>query len=176
MVEDAWADVSAVRDRGIADASCAVIARTVLAIVPRYAIGFVDGHGTVTVDAPDEGDPQSYWSNRVLLVNPLGGRENWESVARWVRTVGGDRARRTELAGLASEERPDRAANLALLRQAASEHRRAIALPPDEGFSSARAAEVSFIYDEATETLRAWKWRLRKDLATTTRGAPRKKR
>jgi hypothetical protein len=109
-------------------------------------------------------------------VNPLGGRDNWRGVAKWVRKSGGDKARRMLLAGLASEERPDETANRELLRRAASEHGRAIVLPPDEGFSAARAAEVSFIYGVSAETLRAWKRRYRSELSGGKPGAPRKNR
>ena len=163
------------RQNGVADVSCAVIARIALSIVPRYAIGFVDGKGVISVDAPGEGDPRSYWSSHALLVNPLGGRDNWESVAGWIRRISGDRARRTQLAGLASERRPDDAANWELLTRSAAEDQHAIILPPDEAFSTERAAEVSYIYGVPIETLRAWKQRNRRDLAAGKPGAPRKK-
>ncbi|HEY5436356.1 MAG TPA: hypothetical protein VIK13_14065, partial [Candidatus Limnocylindrales bacterium] len=77
---------------------------------------------------------------------------------------------------LASEPRPDQAANLALLRRAARAHDRAIVLPPDEGFSAERAAEVSYIYCVPVETLRAWKRLYRSKLGSGKPGAPRKNR
>lgn len=151
-------------------------ARIVLSIVPRYAVGFLDDTGKAVTFSPDERNDDAYRSHHVLLVNPLGGPDNWASVAHWVRRLGGDQARRAELAGLASEERPDQAANLRLLWEAASEHGRAVVLPPDEGFSATRAAEVSYIYDVPVETLRAWKQRHRSGLAAKKPGAPRKNR
>lgn len=167
-------NLASVRAGGVTDASCALIAHVVLSIVPRYAIGFVDGQGTIHVQAPTEADENAYRSHSVLLVNPLGGRNNWSSVACWVRTIGGDKARRMELAGLASERRPDEEANWRLLDEAASSHDRAIALPPDESFSVDRAAEVSYIYGVPVETLRAWKRRYRAELGAGRSGAPRK--
>ncbi len=89
----------------------------------------------------------------MLLVNPLGGVDNWVSMSRWFRRYAGTNARRTQLAGLASEERPDEAANLKLLWDAAATHRRAIALPPDEAFSAERAAEVSLHLRRVRPTL-----------------------
>ena len=86
------------------------------------------------------------------------------------------RAGRTLLAGLASEDRPDAAANLDLLTRAVAAHERAIALPPDEAFSAERAAEVSYIYGVPVDTLRTWKQRHRSDLAAKKPGAPRKNR
>lgn len=97
-------------------------------------------------------------------------------MAKWVRKVGGDKARRALLAGLASEKRPDEADNDGLLRRAASQHGRAVALPPDEEFSKSRAAEVSFIYGVQTETLRAWQRKYRAPLRSGKAGAPRKNR
>ncbi len=175
-LKDELADLATARQNGVDDASCALIARVVLSNTPRYAIGFVDGHGKVDVMCPDEGDERSYRNHHVLLVNPLGGEDNWAPVARFVRRIGGDKARRTELAGLASMKRPDEAANDDVLRSAASAHRRAIVLPPDEGFSTERAAEVSFIYGVPVETLRAWKIRHRSALGAKRPGAPRKNR
>jgi hypothetical protein len=175
-LDDELANLATVRACGVLDASCALIARVVLSVVPRYAIGFVDGSGHVTVDAPDEGDETSYRGQHVLLVNPIGGPDNWASVARWVREVAGNKGRRAELAGLASEHRPDQASNAALLRRAAAGHSRAIVLPPDEGFSGTRAAEVSFIYGVPIETLRSWKQRNRAALAGKRPGAPHKNR
>jgi hypothetical protein len=172
---EAFNDLPAVRVNGVNDASCAVIARCVLSTVPRYAIGFLDGAGHVTVDSPNQGDPRSYESGHVLLVNPLGGRNTWGSVSRWVRQDA-ENMRRAELAGRASERRPDIEANDALLRQAMIEHDRTTILPPDEGFSSAFAAEVSYIYDVPPETLRSWKRRYRKDIASGKAGAPRRNR
>jgi hypothetical protein len=174
--EEAWSDIPVVRAAGVADASCAVIARRVLSIVPRYAIGLLTADGCVHVLAPDEGDDDSYGYGHVLLVNPLGGRDNWISMSRWFRRYAGKNARRAQLAGLASEERPDKAANLKLLLDAAATHGRAIVLPPDEAFSSERAAEVSFIYDVPVDTLRAWKQRHRSGLAARRPGAPPKNR
>ena len=49
-------------------------------------------------------------------------------------------------------------------------------LPPDEAFSAARAAEVSYIYGVPVETLRAWKQRHRDELAAKKPGAPPKNR
>jgi transposase-like protein len=62
------------------------------------------------------------------------------------------------------------------LREDLPVHHRAIVLPPDEGFSVERAAEVSYIYDVPVETLRAWKRRYRSKLGSGKRGAPRKNR
>lgn len=173
--DEAWANIPVVRAGGVVDASCAVIARGVLSGVPRYAVGLITAGGSVHVLAPDEGDKDSY-GNHVLLVNPLGGRDNWTAMARWFRQFGGTNARRTLLAGLASEERPDEAANHELLMRAASTHGRAIALPPDEAFSGARAAEVSYIYRVPVDTLRSWKQRYRSGLAAKKPGAPRTNR
>jgi len=111
----------------------------------------------------------------VLVVNPLGGHDNWTEVAHWVRRIGGEKARRTLLAGLASEERPDYEEIDRLLRSK-PEHMPAIALPPDEAFSAAHAAEVAFIYDIPVDTLRAWKQRYRRELALGKPGAPRRNR
>jgi hypothetical protein len=167
-------NLASVRAGGVTDASCALIARAVLSVVPRYAIGLVDGYGNIHVEAPSQADRDAYLSHSVLLVNPLGGRDNWSSVARWVRAVGGDKARRTELAGLASERRPDEEANWRLLDEAASTLDRAVVLPPDESFSAGLAAEVSYIYGVPVETLRAWKRRYRAELGSGRPGAPRK--
>jgi hypothetical protein len=174
-LDDLLADLATAHADGVADASCALIARIVLSIVPQYAIGLLTGGEHLTVLGPDEGDKDSY-GNHVLLVNPLGGRDNWRAMARWFRQYGGTNARRTLLAGLASEERPDEAANLELLMSAASTHGRAIALPPDEAFSGERAAEVSYIYRVPVDTLRSWKQRYRSGLAAKKPGAPRKNR
>lgn len=175
-LDELLGDLPSVRANGVVDASCALIARLVLSIVPRYAIGLVHGQGRVTVLGPDEGDDESYLTGHALLVNPLGGPNNWTSIARWFRKYASENARRAQLAGLASEDRPDEAANFELLRQAASTHGRAIMLPPDEAFSAARAAEVSYIYGVPVETLRAWKQRHRDELAAKKPGAPRKNR
>jgi hypothetical protein len=172
----AWADIQFVRSEGVVDASCATIARAVLSIVPRYAIGLITSNGAIDVQAPGGGDPDSYRNSHVLLVNPLGGRDNWRGVAAWVRRYAGDQARRRELAGLASEKRPDETANWALLDRAASEHGRAVVLPPDEGFSAERAAEVRFIFGVSAETLRGWQRQLRAPLRSGKAGAPRKNR
>lgn len=175
-VDALLADLRTARMDGVADASCALIARIVLSIVPRYAIGILTKSDHLTVQAPDEGDQESYVGGPVLLVNPLGGLDNWTSMSRWFRRYGGTNARRTYLAGLASEERPDEVANLALLTTAASSHRRAIVLPPDEAFSGERAAEVSYIYGVPVDTLRSWKQRHRSGLAARKPGAPRRNR
>ena len=171
---EAFSDLQAVRMNGVNDASCALIAQCVLSVVPRYAIGFLDGSGHVTVASP-QSDPRSYGSSHVLLVNPLGGRNNWASVSKWVRQDA-EKMRRAELAGQASERRPDVESNDLMLRKAMSEHDRATVLPPDEGFSSANAAEVSYIYGITAETLRAWKRRYRQELASSKSGAPRRNR
>ncbi len=175
-LDDLLADLATARADGVADASCALIARIVLSVVPRYAIGLLTEPEHLTVLAPDEGDEGSYLGGHVLLFNPLGGRDNWTAMARWFRQYGGTNARRTLLAGLASEERPDEAANHELLMRAASTHGRAIVLPPDEAFSGERAAEVSYIYGVPVETLRAWKQQRRSDLAAKRPGAPRRNR
>lgn len=175
-LDEHLADLPTVRADGVADASCALIARIVLSRVPRYAIGFVDGSGRIQVDAPAGGDETPYLGHRVLLVNPIGGPDNWASAARLVREEARNTGRRTALAGLASEPRPDQAANLALLRRAARAHDRAIVLPPDEGFSAERAAEVSYIYGVPVETLRTWKRLYRSKLGSGKPGAPRKNR
>jgi len=174
--EAEWATVPVVRTTGVIDASCAVIARGVLSIAPRYAIGLIAPSGAVQVLAPDEGDDGSYRSGHVLLVNPLGGWDTWTAMSRWFKKHGGDNAKRMLLAGLASEDRPDDAANSALLLAAAATHGRAVALPPDEAFSSARAAEVSYIFDVPVETLRAWKKRYREGLAAKKPGRPKRNR
>jgi hypothetical protein len=51
-LDEHLADLPTVRADGVADASCALIARIALSRVPRYAIGFVDGSGRIHVDAP----------------------------------------------------------------------------------------------------------------------------
>ena len=175
-VDDLLADLVTARADGVVDASCALIARIVLSIVPRYAIGLLTGADHLTVLAPDEGDEGSYLGGYVLLVNPLGGRDNWKWMARWFRQRGGTNARRMLLAGLASEDRPDEAANLELFRSPASSHGRSITLPRDEAFSTERAAEVSYIYGVPAETLRAWKQRQRSELAGRRPGAPQRNR
>jgi hypothetical protein len=148
----------------------------VLSIVPQYAIGLITADGSIHLLGPDEGDENSYRHGHVLLVNPLGGRDNWTAMSRWFRRYAGVNARRAQLAGLASEERPDEEENRRLLWEAAATHGRAIVLPPDEGFSAARAAEVSYIYGVPGETLRSWKKRHRSGLATGRPGAPPKNR
>lgn len=175
-LSEALGDLPAVRAGGVADASCALIARYVLSTLPRYGIGFLDASGKVVVLQPYTADDQVFRSHHVLLVNPLGGYENWSSVARWVRRVGGDQARRLELADLAVEWRPDEEANFALLNDAAPDHGHGIVLPPDEAFSSRRAAEVSYIYGIPVETLRAWKLKYLKDRAAKRPGRPSKNR
>ncbi len=146
-----------------------------LSFVPRYAIGFLDGNGVVTLNVPHRGDPLSYRSGHVILVNPLGGYDNWTAVSRWVRETAGTKVRRQELAGLASERRPDDEANDAMLRDAAAGHGRAIVLPPDEGFSAARAAEVNYIYGIPIATLQAWRRTHRAELSGSKPGRPRRK-
>jgi hypothetical protein len=167
-----WADIAAIRADGVRDASCALLARVALSITPRYAIGFLDGNDRAHVQAPTTGDAGAFRSHHVLLVNPLGGYDNWAEVARWVRQSGGERARRMLLAGLASEQRPDYEEIDRRLRSE-PEPRPAIVLPPDEAFSAALAAEVSFIYDLPIETLRAWKQRYRAERAAKRSGRPR---
>jgi hypothetical protein len=174
--EDEAIEIAAARADGLSDPACALLARFALSMVPRYAIGFVDGRGRVTVQAPTLGDESVYWSRHVVLLNPLGGYNNWRSVSDWIRRVGSDDVRRRDLAGLASEKRPDQQANEALLRDAMGRHGRAVALPPDEAFSAARAAEVSFIYRVPIDTLRAWKRRHRREQAAGRPGAPPKNR
>ncbi len=170
-------DLATVRASGVMDASCALIARVVLSAVPRYAVGYVDDRGKVTVEAPYGVNDDAYWDSHVQLFNPLGGEDTWRSASRWFHRRGGEQVRRSELAGLASEERPEDAAELALVGLArAAGHRGAIGLPPDEAFSVERAAEVSYIYDVPVETLRAWKQRYREGLAARKPGAPRKNR
>jgi hypothetical protein len=169
-LDEVWGGIGAIRQGGVRDASCAVLARIALSVAPRYAIGLVDWDGKVHVLSPQQGDPASYRGRHALLVNPLGGRDNWRDAARWVREIGGNRARQTTLAGLASEDRPDHAANDALLRAASP---MAIVLPADEAFSADRAAEVSFVYDVPVETLRAWKRRHRANLAASRPGRPK---
>jgi hypothetical protein len=171
-LDEPWADIPQIRANGVLDASCAVLARIALSVTPRYAIGFLDGADQAHVQSPMTGDDAAYRSHHVLMINPLGGVDNWKDVARWVHQIGGEKARRVELAGRASEERPDHEANARLLRSKPDEMR-AIVLPPDEAFSVALAAEVSFIYDVPVDTLRAWKLRYRRELASGKPGAPR---
>ena len=45
---EAWADIPTVRAGGVADASCAVVARGVLSIMPRYAIGLIAADGSTS--------------------------------------------------------------------------------------------------------------------------------
>jgi hypothetical protein len=171
-VEEAWRDLAAVRANGVRDASCAVLAKAALTRVPRYAIGRVDEDGRARVMAPTTADDEAYRGHHVLLVNPMGGDDNWSEVARWVRQVGGNVARRRWLAGLASERRPDRQAIDRMLR-AAPEDSPAMILPGDEAFSQELAAEVAFIYDLEIETVRSWKRAYRRDLAGRKAGRPR---
>ena len=175
-LEEAIADLAVMRAEGVADASCALIARCVLSTVPRYAIGLIDGVGRVALVQPDSAQAEMFRSQHVLLVNPLGGYDNWSSVARWIKRIAGDKRRRVTLASLASERRPDEESNWGLLTLAAASHRRAIVLPPDEAFSMQRAAEVSYIYGVPVDTLRAWKQRFLKDRAAKRPGAPRQNR
>src|SRR5437016_13396162 len=67
--DEAWTRLPLVRADGVLDPSCATVARAVLSLVPQYAIGFLDGFGAVTVQAPDRGEPSSYRSQTVLLFN-----------------------------------------------------------------------------------------------------------
>jgi hypothetical protein len=150
---------------------CSVIARGVLEDVPIYAPGFVDGYGKVTSDSLVRGTEESYRGRSAILVNPLGAGDNWPSVSRWFRQTTLDR-RRSELAALASERRPDEEANWALLDRTAAETDRAVILPPDEGFSAARAAEVGYIYGIPVETLRAWRLKYRGDRGGKKPGRP----
>jgi hypothetical protein len=158
------------RAGGVPDASCAVLARIALRLAPRFAIAFVDASGRIHAQAPMEGDKSAFLSHHALLVNPLGGRDNWDEISGWFRTFASEQARRIELSGLASEARPDYEAIDADLREAGE---RAIVLPPNEGFSNERAAEVSFIYDIPPETLRTWAQRHRRELRSSRPGRPR---
>ena len=137
-------DFDLVRADGVDDASCALIAKIAIAHTPRYGIGLLTASGDVTVLLPHSDDTTAYAGHVLLVI--LGGVNNWAAASRWMREVSSAKARRTELGGLASEHRPDEEANWALLRAAAAAGRPAIALPPDEGFSARRAAEVSFIF------------------------------
>ncbi len=176
-LDEDLADLATVRANGVRDASCALIARVVLSVGPRYAIGYVDDRGKVTVEAPHGVSDEAYWDSHVLFANPIGGADNWMSASQWFHKNGEERARRSELAGLASEERPDEAAERALVERARTAgYRGAIGLPPNEAFSAERAAEVSFIYDVPVDTLRAWKIRHRSALGAKRPGAPRKNR
>jgi hypothetical protein len=175
-LDDLLADARTIRANGVADASCALIARLVLSVADRYAIGFVDDSGMVSDFAFRPTHEAVYYGRHVLLVNPLGSKDNWEAASRWFREYAGEKGRKTELAGLASEERPDRDATLEMLTRAAAEHRHAIALPPDEGFSARRAAEVGYIYGVPVETLRDWRRTYRAALGGNKPGAPRKNR
>jgi hypothetical protein len=109
--EEAWADIPVIRAGGVADASCAVIAKTVLLNVPQYAIGLIIADGTIHVLGPDKGNEDSYLFGQVLLVNPLGGWDNWTAMSRWFRRYSGTNARQTQLASLASEARPNEEGN-----------------------------------------------------------------
>jgi hypothetical protein len=169
--EDAWDEIAVVRANDVRDAPCAVLAKLALRVAPRYAIGILDGEGHAHVQAPIDGDRQAYRGHSVLLVNPIGGYDNWKAVARWIQTTGSEKARRAELAGLASERRPDYEAIDEMLREAGSEGPARV-LPPDEGFSAARAAEVSFIYDVSIASLRSWKRAHRRELAGGKPGRP----
>jgi hypothetical protein len=113
-LDEDFADLATVHASGVRDASCALIAGVVLSIVPRYAIGYVDYRENVTVQAPYGVNDEAYWDSHVLLFNPLGGDDTWASASRWFHEHGGKKARRIELAGLSSEERPDEVAQLAL--------------------------------------------------------------
>ena len=171
-----WAGrIERARANGVVDAICALIAQTVLQGVTRYTIGSVDALGNVTNLAFGRVDDSSY-RGHVLLVNPLGGIDNWADASDSFRYHGSENARRVELAGLASEERPDTMANRELLASAVSEDRRAIVLPPDEGFSARRAAEVGFIFGVSAETLRSWNRTHRSEVSGHKPGAPRKNR
>jgi hypothetical protein len=171
--EDLFRDANAVRRSGVLDASCAIIARIALQLVPRYAAGLAHGERQVAVVDPDVRDDAPFLSGPVLLINPLGGLDNWRSLAKWFRSVEENR-RRESLAGLASEIRRDYAVIDPLLRNGPDG--RAAVIPPSEAFSASRAAEVSFIYDIPVETLRAWKRRYRPERAARKPGAPRTNR
>jgi hypothetical protein len=165
---EAWDEgLRTARANGLTDASCAMLARISLSHTPRYAIGYVDGKDKADVFL-GHGEAASYRSNHVVLVNPIGGIDNWREVGQWVRAAS-NRSRRATLAGLASERRPDYEAVDPMLRSGT----RARILPADEAFSATRAAEVSFIYDVSVETLRTWKRALRGDQAAGKPGRPR---
>ncbi len=100
------ADLTTVRADGVADASCALIARLALSITPMYAIGTLIGLDSLVVHAPDAGDPESYVGGHVLLVNPLGGQNNWASISTWFRRYGATNARRVQLSGPPPERCP----------------------------------------------------------------------
>jgi hypothetical protein len=170
-LDEAWRDIPLIRRDGVVDASCAILARVTLSILPRYAIGFLDARGVVHVESPHRQNDDAYRNHHVMLVNPLGGYDNWADVTKWMRQHASEGARRTALAGLASEERPDYEAIDRMLRSAPDG--RARVLPPDEGFSAVRAAEVAFIYRVTPQTLRSWKSRYRNELAARRVGRPR---
>lgn len=167
----AWNDgLSEAEASGLIDASCATLSRIALRITPRFAIGFLDGDGRVHVQFPQVGDDSAYRSHNVVLVNPIGGDDNWSQVTRWVRQQS-KKQRSASLAGLASERRPDYQEIDRMLRGHGDE--RAHALPPDEAFSASLAAEVQFIFEVPIETLRDWKHTLRRDRAAGKPGRPR---
>lgn len=166
-------DVDVVRSGGVLDASCAIIARIALQLVPRYTAALVHGERQVAIVDPGVREGAPFLSGPALLINPLGGFDNWRSLAKWFRSAEETR-RREALAGLASEIRRDYAVIDPLLRN--SQDGRAVVIPPSEAFSASRAAEVSFIYDIPVETLRAWKRRYRPERAAGKPGAPRKNR
>lgn len=171
-LNERWDEIATVRASGVADASCAVLARIALSRTPRYAIGLIDGGDKAHVLSSDGGDEAVYRSHQILMVNPLGGYDNWREASGWLRRIGSEKARRVMLAGLASEHRRDEEAIEELLRAEPSVERAQV-LPPDEGFSVARAAEVSYIYDVSIETLRLWKRNLRGERASGKVGRPR---
>lgn len=175
---EAFDNLAVVRANGITDPGCAVIAQAVVPMVPRYVIGHLDEMGEVGLFPPTLAEVTAYLGRHVLLANPLGGLDNWESVSRWFKEVASDDARRAELASLASEERPDQAAIERDRFDANARGEHAISLLPDEGFSYKRALEVHFIYGVGAEieTLRTWKKKFRAELGSTKRGAPRRKR
>jgi hypothetical protein len=172
---DLFADVKAVRAGGIADASCAVIARLAAAEVPRYAIGLVNAEGRVSVVDMGVKDEASFLAGQVLLTNPLGVRDNWSEASRWFRRHIGKNGHRAALAALSSEQRRDYVEIDAALREHGP-NAPAMVIPSSEVFSKERAAEVSYIFDVPSETLRAWKKRYRSERAGRKPGAPKQNR
>jgi hypothetical protein len=168
-------DVDAVRTGGVRDASCAILARIALGLVPRYAVGLIHGDRQVTVVDPGIREKAPFLAGQVLLVNPLGGLDNWPLLAKWFRSTIGERGRRTALAGLASETRRDNKSIDTMLR-AGGPDGPAMVIPPSEGFSTSRASEVAFIYDVSIETLRLWRRKYRADRSSGRAGAPRRNR
>jgi hypothetical protein len=167
--------VQEVRAERVADASCAILARIALATVPRYAIGLVTADGRAHFVGPAVPEEEPFLRGQVLLVNPLGGYDNWADMSRFFHETVGEADRRRTLAGLASELRRDYKLIDPLLR-AGGPHGAAVAMPPSEGFSASRAAEVAFIYEVSIETLRLWRRKYRAERSSGKPGAPRKNR